>query len=142
MKIDDSLLEIHEFHGEGYLPLVEYQGWRVAMLRYCDELLPQHIDKMQRHDETDEVFVLLTGRCILFIGEGQQKIHQIYAQDMQRLKLYNIKKGCYHSHTLSPDASVLIVENSGTGNKNSTDLYLSMSQQQQLMELTRDIWKV
>ena len=47
---------------------------------------------MQRHNETDEVFVLLCGRCILFIGEGDEKVKAVHAQDMQPFKIYNVKK--------------------------------------------------
>jgi len=138
---DESLLQITEYTGEGYLPLVDYQSWRIAILRYIDELLPQSIDKMQRHDETDEVFVLLAGRCILFLGEGGDHISEIHAQDMQPLKLYNVKKGCWHSHTLSPDATVLIVENRDTASHNSPEIMLDANQRAQLIELTGLTWK-
>jgi len=63
-------LEVTQYTGEGYAPLIDYADWRVAVLRYIDELLPQNLATMQRHDETDEVFVLLAGRCILFLGAG------------------------------------------------------------------------
>ena len=68
--LDPKLLDITEYTGEGYLPLIAYGAWRVAILNYIDELLPENIGKMQRHDNTDEVFVLLKGRCILFVAEG------------------------------------------------------------------------
>jgi mannose-6-phosphate isomerase-like protein (cupin superfamily) len=138
---NESLLQVTEYTGEGYLPLVDYQSWRVAILRYIDELLPQNIDKMQRHDETDEVFVLLAGRCILFLGGGDERISEIYAQDMQPLKLYNIKKGCWHTHTLSPDATVLIVENRDTASHNSPEVALDANQRATLIELTTLTWK-
>jgi mannose-6-phosphate isomerase-like protein (cupin superfamily) len=69
---------------------------------------------MQRHDQTDEVFVLLEGRCILFLGAGGDSVTELFAEDMQPLKLYNVKRGTWHSHTLSDDAVVLIVENIDT----------------------------
>jgi len=81
-------------------PLIDYDKWRVAILRYCDELLPERIFAMQRHNETDEVFVLLEGRCILFLGKGQDTITTITAVDMVPRKLYNVKRGVWHNHTL------------------------------------------
>jgi hypothetical protein len=140
MAIDQSLLEIKEYNGEGYVPLIDFGEWRVAVLRFIDELLPQNIDKMQRHDETDEVFVLLDGRCILFIGEGDDQVTRIHAQDMEPLKLYNIKKSCWHTHTLSEDASVLIVENMDTTLQNSPEIKLNPSQKELLVALTRKLW--
>ena len=100
MSIPENLLEIHQYTDEGYKPLINYGTWRVAVLRYIDELIPGNISQMQRHDETDEVFVLLEGRCILFIGDGEEVINQIHAVDMEPQKLYNVKRACWHTHTL------------------------------------------
>lgn len=60
-------IDVCSYDGEGYLPLITYQSWRVAELRYCEELEVKNLDKMQKHDETDEVFVLLAGRMILYL---------------------------------------------------------------------------
>jgi hypothetical protein len=141
MTVSETLLEIREYGGVGYRPLVDYGEWRVAILRYDDELLPHNIREMQRHDETDEVFVLLSGRCILFLGEGGDGVTAIHAQDMQPLKLCNVKKGCWHSHTLSEDASVLIVENRDTTVHNSPRVDLTPAQRETICDLTRKLWQ-
>ena len=39
----DNLIEIVEYNSQGYKPLVDYETWRVAILKYCDELLPENI---------------------------------------------------------------------------------------------------
>jgi hypothetical protein len=140
MAIDESLLEVHEYTDAGYRPLVDYEAWRVAILNYDDELLPQNITRIQRHDETDEVFVLLRGRCILFIGEGEESVTAVFAQDMEPLKIYNVKRGVWHTHTLSEDAMVLIVENRDTTYDNSPFCPLDEAQQKRLVDLTRELW--
>ena len=140
-KIDERLLEICSYDGSGYKPLIDYDKWRVAILRYCDELLPERILTMQRHDETDEVFVLLEGRCILFLGEGNNTIDSITAVDMVPRQLYNVKRGAWHSHTLSNDASVLIVENCDTTVQNSPKKLLNNDQRQQIVDITHDLWQ-
>ena len=141
MSVLKGLLEIREYTGVGYQPVVDYGAWRIAILRYIDELLPQNIGKMQRHNQTDEVFVLLAGHCMLFIGEGDDQIASIYAQDMDPQKLYNVKQGCWHTHTLSEDATVLIVENRDTGTENSPEIGLDVSQRDKIVELTHLTWK-
>ncbi len=142
MPLSESLIEIREYNGIGYAPLIDYGAWRVAILRYIDELLPENIDKMQRHDETDEVFVLLAGKCILFIGEtGEDGLKAIHPVDMHPLKLYNIKRGCWHTHTLDEEAVVLIVENRDTTDENSTNLDLSPAERQELVALTQSLWE-
>jgi len=141
MSISESLLEIREYNGIGYQPLIDYGEWRVAILRWHDDMLPENIEKFQRHNETDEVFVLLNGKCILFIGDGSDQLTEIHAVDMQPLKLYNVKRGTWHFHTVSDDAVILIVENCDTTSANSTDVILSETQKARLIELTRALWQ-
>ncbi len=141
MSIPTTLLDIQAYTGEGYQPLVDYQSWRVAILRYNDEQRVENLDNMQRHNETDEVFVLLSGHCILFIGAGQNDVGEIYAEDMEPLYLYNVKRGAWHAHALSPDATVLIIENRDTTYDNSPRTPLDSSQRATVGNLARQLWK-
>ncbi|MBF8436260.1 hypothetical protein I0Q91_04145 [Halanaerobiaceae bacterium Z-7014] len=141
MNIEQKLLDIKTYSEEGYRPVIDYDSWRVAVLNYCDELLPENITKFQRHDETDEVFVLLKGSCILFIGEGDEEIEEIHAQSMEPLKLYNVKKSVWHSHSLSQEAMVLIVENRDTTDANSPEIKLNRKQRNQLIRLADELFK-
>lgn len=140
MSFPEHLLEIRDYAGEGYQPLIDFGAWRVAILRAIDELLPENLDTVQRHDETDEVFVLLAGRCILFLGEGDESVTAIHAVDMEPLKLYNVKRGVWHTHTLSEDATVLIVENVDTTDANSPSKMLSPEQRAEIARLTQQLW--
>ena len=64
----------------------------------------------------------------------------VHAADMEPNKLYNVKRGIWHSHTFSEDAKVLIVENRDTTDENSPFVDLSEEQQKQIMELTNNLW--
>ncbi len=138
--LPESLIEIREHNGPDYKPLVDYQNWRVAIINYTSDLTPDKINRMQKHTETDEVFVLMTGRCILFIGEGEEAVTKVHAVDMEPYKLYNVKRGVWHSHTFSEDARVLIVENRDTVYENSPFAGLSIEQQKEVVELTKKLW--
>ena len=140
MEIPETFLEIRQYAGEGYRPLIDFGAWRVAILRYFDELLPEHLTHMQRHDETDEVFVLLAGRCILYLGEGADRVDAIRAIDMEPLKLYNIKRSAWHTRTLSEDATVLIVENCDTVAANSPQVPLEPAQRAEVVRLAGTLW--
>lgn len=140
MTVHESLLEIRQYEGLGYQPIIDYGTWRVAILRYHPELEPQTINSMQRHDETDEVFVLLTGRCILFLGDGDAEIGALHAVDMQPLQAYNVKKGAWHTHTLSRDAVVLIVENRDTSSANSPTRPIQPDQSAWFTRETQRLW--
>lgn len=139
--MNKDFIEVSEYTEEGYKPLVDYKSWRVAVLNYIDELLPSQITSMQRHNETDEIFVLLSGKCILFSGGNSSKIGEIEAIDMEPLKIYNVKRSVWHTHTLGEGASVLIIENSDTGDDNSPTLTVSDEQKVKIIHLVKDLWK-
>jgi ureidoglycolate hydrolase len=108
-------------NGEGYKPLVDYSGWRVAILNHAERfdyrLSKQR--KLERHNETDEVFVLLKGKAVLVIGGNGETAGNIDFITMMPNVLYNVKKAVWHHIYVSTDASVLIVENSDTGKHNT-----------------------
>ena len=138
--VDPSLLEIHAHKDEAFKPLVDYGAWRVAILNFIDHLRPENLKDMQRHDETDEVFVLLGGRCILFVGDGTDEAGTIHAVDLKPRKVYNVKRGVWHTHTLSEDASVLVVENRDTTVDNSPFTDLAPEQTAFLVAETQRLW--
>ncbi len=128
MREQNDLLEIKEYTKEGYSPVIDFGTWRVAILNYCEELEPQNIHKFQKHEKTDEIFVLLQGECMLYVAEGTDTVGAIYSQSMEKNKLYNVKKSTWHSHTLSRDTMVLIVENRDTDLSNSPEIELTEEQ--------------
>ncbi|PSU35768.1 hypothetical protein [Photobacterium lutimaris] len=142
MTTNKQLLEVSEYNAEGYSPLIDYQSWRVAILNYIDELETDQIDNFQCHTETDEVFVLLAGKCILFCAETDEdnNIIDIFSWDMVPNKAYNIKRGVYHTHTLSEDGQVLIIENSDTCDRNSPKIMIDDTVRNKLGQLASGSW--
>ena len=140
-NLPESLIEIRDHVGFDYKPLIDYQSWRVALMNFTPDLIPEKINRMQKHLETDEVFALMAGRCILFLGEGDDVVTKVHACDLELYKLYNVKRGVWHSHTFSRDARVLIVENSATTEENSPFVGLSEEQQKEIVEMARRFWK-
>jgi hypothetical protein len=107
--MEDPILEIREYSGEGYQPLIDFGSWRVAILRWEPGSQAKEIDCMERHTQTDEVFVLLEGRATLLLGGNQGKVDGIQLEAMASGKLYNVKRNTWHTALLSHDASILIV---------------------------------
>ena len=138
-NVPSKLLEIGQFTDIGYKPVIDYGAWRVAVLNYIDELDPQNLGNMQRHDETDEVFVLLKGNFVLFLGEGRDKVDAIHGVKLEPLKMYNVKRGVWHTHTLEPGASVLIVENVDTSDANSPKVDLDAKQRAEIVRLSKEL---
>lgn len=48
---------------------------------------------MQQDNEPDEILALLDGRCILFIGEGNNNALSITGVNLGPRKIYNAKCG-------------------------------------------------
>jgi ureidoglycolate hydrolase len=137
--MDENLLEIREYFGEGYKPLVDFGEWRVAILRYIDELQPDRIDTMERHTETDEVFVLLRGQGVLLVGGNEVRVNGIQPQAMEDGRIYNVKCNAWHTVLLSRDASVLLVENCDTGRNNTEYTSLTPEQRHSIQEKAQQI---
>ncbi len=133
--MNKEYIDITTYEGEGYKPMIDYESWRVAILKYCEELEVQNLKTMQKHDETDEVFVLLEGNCTLFVGGKGDAIHEVDGIAMEPLQLYNVKRGVWHTHTLDKLGRVLIVENKDTSDVNSPKVNLSMEQIEQLRKV-------
>jgi len=107
------MVEILEYKGKGYKPVADYESWRVAVLRYSEWFTG--LKGLERHLETDEIFVLLEGGATLITEESDG----IREWEMERRKIYNVLKGVWHHIVVTPDASVLIVENRNTGSENT-----------------------
>jgi hypothetical protein len=133
-RIAESLLEVRDYEGMGFKPLIYFGGWRVAILRYVDEIQPDRIATMERHMETDEVFVLLRGRGNLILGGNGDKCEGILSQAMEIGRIYNVKKFAWHTILLSRDASVLLMENHDTDEQNSEYDTLSAKQRALIVE--------
>ena len=110
-------IEIKEYEGAGYSPIITYDRWRVAVANYAEKFHPDNFSYMERHLQTDEVFILLQGIATLFIGEDKKEY------PLQPCKLYNVKKGAWHNIVLSKDAKILIIENDDTGKENTEYWY-------------------
>ncbi len=106
-------IEILDAMEEGYQPKIHFESWRVAILRYAGRFDRNNLTRLERHQLTDEVFVLLEGEATLIIGENCEEC------PMEANKLYNVKKDVWHHIIVSRGARVLIVENDSTGLENT-----------------------
>jgi len=128
-------IEITNFPPADYKPLVDFEGWRVAVLAYCENTTPEKILTMQKHDETDEVFVLIRGNATLITAESGDCPGELALTRLEPCKIYNVKKGFWHNHVLDEEGIVLIVENRNTCDENSPIKPLTEAQQAELRRM-------
>ena len=112
-------LDIIEYGGEGYKRLVNNAKWTLATLNYAERFDAGNLTTLERHNATDETFVLQTGEATLLIGPKTEPV------PMQPLKYYNVRAGVWHHIHVSPDARVLVAENADTSMANTDYLDLA-----------------
>jgi len=100
----------HNWQGEGYKPLVFYQDWQVARLNWEPLFDPSNLGEIERHNGTDEVFVLWRGRGALLVAIEST----LEVIDMEPGVIYNVTRGTWHTLVADHDASWIIVENRDT----------------------------
>lgn len=120
--MNSEYLEITEHKEPGFKPLVIYEGWRAAILN--DDPSKYRRDTMaqfERHNLTDEVFVLLSGHCTLLIGDGKgdDSIGNVTPVPMEPQKLYNVRRGVWHNLLGEEGMVLFVVENSNTSRQTS-----------------------
>ena len=105
------MLEIYDWSGEGFEPLVFTDKWQAALLNWEPLFDRVNLDQIERHNYTDEVFVLLRGQAVLFTRPEHGALQAV---EMTAGTIYNVPAGVWHNIVATRDVSFLIVENRDT----------------------------
>jgi ureidoglycolate hydrolase len=132
--VPEQLVEIGEFFGEGYAPVLDFLGWRVAMLRGGPHTAPEVFHRVERHRETNEVFILTAGAADLIVCDGNEQPTDPRVIPMRRNVAYNIGQGVWHHAVLSAGAHIILVERTDTTTANSDYVELPAEQVAALRE--------
>lgn len=103
------MIEKFNFTGEDFKVAMQFEGWKIGFLRISKRF--SVFDRLERHLLTDEAFILLSGSAVLYTDKEQMEMLPCF--------VYNVPKGEWHHITVSPDATVLVVENSNTCDENT-----------------------
>ena len=114
-----DLIETGSSFEQQFTPVLETGDWQVAMLRQCNKVHPDNIQQVERHNNTDEVFILTHGKANLIILEDKDTLLNPHVIAMQLNVVYNVKKSVWHHVVLSEDAHVIIFEKADTSRENS-----------------------
>ena len=114
-------VKIDAFDGEGLKWAFDNGSWTTGIKNYKPQNDLKSFDCLERHLETDELFVLLAGECCLIIGEqaavGRPSVFQ--ALLMAPHRVYTIAKGAWHTTVTKPGVKLILIEKSGTSMANS-----------------------
>lgn len=103
-------LQVLKYEEEGYAPLVFSQGWQTAILNWEPGADVDAVYRVERHNLTDEVFILWRGSGALVIAEPEGT----RVVDAEPGVIYNVTIGTWHTVIGTRDSSWIIVENKDT----------------------------
>lgn len=125
----------YEYEGKGLTRVFENEKWMVGLKNWKPENDISGIDCLERHNETDELFILLAGRCTLLFGNETENGLEIGCVEMDPLKVYNIPRTLWHNTVTQADTKLALIEDSSTGAANSDVLPLTEAQIARVREL-------
>ncbi len=108
------LIERYFNEEAGYEPILIRDGWQIGHLNFMPGLAADAIDRVERHQRTDEVFILFRGSSLLVAGEETPAGLRLEVVAMEPGVTYNIPASCWHTIAMAPGDLVLIVERDGT----------------------------
>lgn len=128
-------LRIESYDGEGLKRAVESGDWFVAIKNWKPANDIDGFDMLERHLETDEVFVLLAGACTLLVDASPNDDGSaVGCVKMEPMKVYCIPKGVWHNTITSRDAKLILMENRDTSMANSEVRTLTAAERTALRE--------
>jgi ureidoglycolate hydrolase len=126
-----------EFGEEGLKRVYENDKWMVGIKNWKPANDIANIDCLERHNETDELFVLLAGSCTLLSAVEENGGLAIKATAMEPMKVYNIPRSLWHNTVTMKSTKLILVEDVSTGAKNSDVLKLSDEQIAEVKRIAR-----
>lgn len=115
MTVPTDLVKVGASFEQAYQPVLDFHGWKVAMLRHFDVVAPETFHRVERHWNTNEVFILTAGEADLIVCEGDESPTEPHVFPMALNVAYDIQQSVWHHVVMSPDAHIVIFERSETG---------------------------
>ena len=128
-------IEVKEFSGEGMSRVYENQKWTVGIKNWKPANDISGIDCLERHNETDELFILLSGACTLIYANENSGNLDIQAVKMEPFRVYNIPATLWHNTVTQKDTKMALIEDSSTSGSNSDVLPLNSQQVNRVKQL-------
>jgi len=98
-------VDVYDYRGEDFARMFVGSGWQVAILSSGPFFSKP--TGLERHLTSDETFVLMEGEAMLYVGEEAE------LRQMERGRVYNVRRGTWHQVAARKGARILVVENAG-----------------------------
>jgi len=110
----NRLIETYYEKENGYHPFFIREHWQVAQLNYLPFLSFTTIERLDLHQQTDEIFVLIRGKAVLIAATIDNSQVSFECILMEPGITYNIPVNTWHNIAMDEAAGLIIVEKSGT----------------------------
>lgn len=121
-------ITMYEFAQEGMRRVFENDKWMVGIKNWKPANDISGIDCLERHNETDELFVLVAGSCTLIYANETDHGIRFGAVRMEPQKVYNIPASLWHNTITQKDTKMILIEDSNTSMENSDIMTLDEEQ--------------
>ena len=128
-------IENYAFEGEGMQRVFENEKWTVGIKNWKPANDITGIDCLERHNKTDELFVLVEGSCTLIYANETESGLELGAVKMEPDKVDNIPATLWLNTVTCKDTKMILIEDSNTSMENSDILALNESQIAKVKEL-------
>ena len=125
----------YEFTGEGMHRVFENEKWTVGIKNWKPANDVTGIDCLERHNKTDELFVLVEGACTLVYANETENGLVFDAVKMEKDKVYNVRATLWHNTITQKDTKMILIEDSNTSMENSDILNLDAAQIEKVRSL-------
>ena len=110
----------YAYEGEGLTRVFENEKWMVGIKNWKPANDIANLDNIERHNITDELFILLAGHCtLLFANEKEDGSLAFDYVEMEPMKVYNIPCTLWHNTITQHDTKLALIEDSACGSANS-----------------------
>lgn len=104
----------------GFDLVYKNNSFKCAFITRSAQYAPGQIKTMKRHNESDEIFVLIHGKAMLITGEPSQK--QYRKTVLESGTMYCVETGKWHYLAVSKDALVFVTENGQVSAANTDEI--------------------
>lgn len=127
----------YEFTGEGMQRVFENEKWTVGIKNWKPANDITGISNLERHNKTDELFVLVEGACTLIYANETDNGLEFGAVKMEKDKVYNIPATLWHNTVTQKDTKMILIEDSNTSMENSDVIDLDAAQLETVKSLVK-----
>jgi ureidoglycolate hydrolase len=128
-------IENFAFTGEGMTRVYENSKWMVGIKNWKPSNDITGIDCLERHNKSDELFVLLEGSCSLIYANQTDEGLVLNVVPMEKNRVYNIPQSLWHNTVTKKSTKMILIEDSSTSGDNSDILTLDENQVKEIQNL-------